>query len=313
MAVVSVNKTMPFGAGGEWTSTSAIEQETLTETYIVVLDGADANDESLIIARDAAGIPVRGQAHADYPTYILNKKTVEPTMDFKTFLVQCEFSTSTSTLIQEESPYDDPWIIDFPDEITKKIVTKTVLDLSGGSWAANEVGIAANQPIENAAKDPVETPPEEDYYPGVVTMSKNVRTSNISLAEMKAYRGTLNDADITVAGYLIPKWYGRIVGMSGSYQNDRNEEYYRLTYRVKIEEEPWMRRIMNKGWTYLNGSGEKVKCRVKGDFATAMVHLKSDGTDHSGRNPAITFNYRLFGTLKETDWSALTTTMPTSL
>jgi len=309
MALVEVKQTMPFGAGGDWAQTFA-DAETWTESYTVLLDGADAPRDSINVARTSTGVPVKGDVHPTLSSMVVVQVDCNPSDgSFLLFIVIVKYSNTAPTIPEGDDPLSDPWVIDFPESSFKELVTTSVLDVSSLS-PSNKLGRAVGK-IVNAAGEVFDNPPEEDVFPLLIQCVKNVAKADIDPSEFITYRGSLNDATIAVAGYTIPKWHGRI-RMTAKYQDNRGLEYYTLTYNIEIRDTEWIREYLNVGWRYLK-SGVLTDCvKFGGVNIQKPVFLNTTGSSHEGIAP-IVGNSFLFGTIKEADWSSLTTTPPTTL
>jgi len=229
----------------------------------------------------------------------------------KHFFVIVKYSTSTSSLTPVDDPVDEPWVINAPNYQTRKRIDKTEIDTSSDFTGTNEeYGVADGEPIATAAGEPYEEGIYEEEFLTLIECIKNIDTSDASIAELETYRGTINNAVITIAGRTaIPKWSCRMIGFSYSKQNTNGKEYYRLTYRFLIKPDLWVRKVLNKGFVYLDGSSAQTPIIIKGQRVQTAQNIINDGTWSSSVTP----NYRVFGTIPEADWSGLTITPPTSL
>lgn len=313
MAISSVNEIMPFGAGGEWELSASVNGDTASRSWLVELDGADANADVLKTVMDLAGdsaygIPAKGDAHPKWSHVRCRSIKPEATKSFRAVIVTAEYSANTSSDTDPDDPTDEPWKIDFPDATDTEIVEKTKFATEDDG---DEYGVAANKPIQNTAGEWFDPPIEETIYPAVVECSKNIAVGNVSLSEIRTYRGSINNAAITIAGYNIPKWVGRIVGFSCTNMNKKGIEYYRLKYRFLLNSDTWVRVILNRGFHWLDGDGNLQPIITTGGTAVVSKAQKLNHDGTWGEN--VTPNYLKFATIRETDWSSLTITPPTSI
>lgn len=312
MAVTSVNEIMPFGAGGSWELKASTEGDRASRSWLVELDGADDNDQALKAAMDLMGdstydIPDKGDAHPDWSHIRCRSVTPEATKSFRAIILTAEYSARTSSSTDPDNPTDEPWKIDFPNATDTEIVEKTKFATTD---SGQEKGVGADEPIQNAAGEWIDPPIEETTYPTVIECSKNIAVGDVSASEMRTYRGSINNAAITIAGYNIPKWVGRMVGFSCMHQNNKGVEYYTLTYRILLNEDTWIRVVLNRGFHQLaGGSIEPIILTGGTAIVSKAQNLNTDGTWGESVIP----NWLRFATIPEQDWSSLTVTPPTSL
>lgn len=316
MAVVSVNETMPWGAGGDFSIRDSVDSLTLTRSFVVILDGSDSNEDAPYVALAAPGLPNKGDSHPDsgYSDTRCRDITIELTESWKVFVVVCEYSTSTKSASRHGAidPVNDPWDINFPNATSREIVEKTLIDVTSGTWAANETALAAGEPVTNAAGDWFDPGKEETIYPGRIVCSKNVNIASISFQEIMEYRGSINTETIEIAGYLISKWEGRLTGFSADLMDERGKLFYKITYSIDLKEDLWVRRIRNEGLEILkgDGSGDRVRATVDGDPIVSQMPLSVDGKSLVDKDNA---NYLVMGLIKGKNWNLLTTVPPDSL
>lgn len=317
MPVIQIEETWPAGAGGEQTMKNFDGGRTATRSFIVRLDGTDTNTEAMGLvmaeAEDSSGggLPAKGEEHPDFPTAQVVSITAEPTATFRLFIVVVEYSTEFQDI--QDNPLNEPYQIDFPDTVRSVIAEKTVTDVQGSAsqWASDETPIDIDEPVQNASGEWFDPPVQINLYPGVIVAAKNVAKGSVSLDEMQSFKGSMNDQSITVAGFDIPQWAGLMTGFSGAFQESNGIEFYRITYRIEIKDDLWPTKILNRGFMQLIAGEQQPIVTVDGtSLVTKPVSLFADGTWSSSIPPS---NYRVFGLLKERDWSTLTITLPSSI
>ncbi len=236
---------------------------------------------------------------------MVNIDPIEQDGSRRHFIVVVRYSTSSDSKPEEDDPVDEDWIIDVPDHQEKKRQDYTLIDTTSLT-AGDFKGTSANEPIANAVDDAYEDAIFENTYPPLIECTRNIDVGTLAISEIVAYRGTINNAAVTIAGYSIPKWAGLMLGFSLKETYGRGKKYQILKYRIATRSLLWVRRILNNGFNALQGTDIVPIVLENGERPQKAQNLNIDGT----WSLAVIPNYRIFGTIQDADWSALTYSLP---
>jgi hypothetical protein len=113
---------------------------------------------------------------------------------------------------------------------------------------AVEQDVETDLPVANSARDPFDTPVQEDEYRPTIVIERNRSTHNAALAQ--SVRNTVNASAITVAGILIGERQGLIkqFGARAAYENGTTF----VRERIVIELAPsHVRYVLDRGFRVL--------------------------------------------------------------
>lgn len=329
VSLVSVKETWPEGAGGSWDADISSDGSlTVTRTFVVIYtpllgDNADSANERKYHAYSADAtalippsqkIPALGSRLTSDPLQgvfykaFLDSINVDP-LDQYVFLVKCTYGNNANSWSSSGGdPWDEPWEISFPTKSEKEIIPQSVLTPTEGVDPAVKVAVPSGSDFATVPGEFYDPVPQENFYPIEIALKKNYQNLPAFRAAVQSYlalRGRINDAAITIADVAIAKHYGRITSLSIDPAYFKGEVYWVLTATVQVNDKPWYRIYNHKGTYYLDATTKKKVYNVdkaqRKDATKAWI--KVDGTGFA--DPATEKNYRVFGAIRQADWTIL--------
>ena len=136
----------------------------------------------------------------------------------------------------------------------------------------------AGNPILNSAGDPFDEPITIDDSRSSLTVVRNESAATFSLSTCETYRDTLNLLAWNAFALKTVK-LGTI--SAGELQFDSNTQtwYYAVTYPFEINRDGWQRKLLDRGFAYLDGSN-KLRRLVGPDGQAPGEPTLLDGTGH---------------------------------
>lgn len=253
-----------------------------TRNYRVITSFASTGATAL----GATGMPVAGEAHPTYANLRVVGRSPVMQEDGITWIVTIKYEPANGTLTVGQ-----------PSKTTR---------LEYGTHAIQEdvlINIGNGLPLLDANQKPFEgTIQEAVEYPYIklVKQQKSVRRSDVL-----SISGTINDADVTVAGVVVPKWCGRIkivatettdalypweISYEVMVRNHQLSNY--LDFENNLKAGPtnigWCVGVLNRGYYYYVSGGEMNRATenvldhagnvIERRPTATPVLLQSDGT-----------------------------------
>jgi hypothetical protein len=127
--------------------------------------------------------------------------------------------------------------------------------------------------IVNAARRYFDPPVEGDDSRLVVTVRKNVVQVPTWVL---SFRNSINDRPFQVDGVAVATRCAKMAGIALTNQQERNGVSFRvLTFTLHLDEDTWIKKILNDGYSTRDGA----KCKDKdGVEVTEPAMLAADGT-----------------------------------
>ena len=216
----------------------------------------DANDFTLWEARNAAGVPVDGEALTVGSNIVVTRKTATPVPESpKVALVEVTYSlpTSTGLVIFPQPPAATKWNIS--------------IEVEGVSYIEPVNHDRDGKAILNSALYPFDPPPVKEYFDELITVNYTTNAANMAAwdTEMPPARGKINSDVVTLTVKGIARTfavetlklgnarYGLTLGLS---ETGEIEEHYRVSIPLIHRFDTWKRRFLDQGYYELNTAGE---------------------------------------------------------
>jgi len=258
-------------------------------SWTVVLDGRDPPETAAIVARQAPGIPRRGDKHPGDP-FAFCRRLVPESLGKGQILwrVTAEYTTPGGGGAGDSTnPLDQPADV---------------------SWGFEQISQQVDEDLDKkkiitSSKEPFSQPPEITFSRPVLSISRNeARFDSALAAEFCGGRGAVNSDPF----YGWPKGTVRARNISAQSQRAGDFAYDRVTYELVFDSAGWLLRPLDVGFMELK-AGKRVPIMV-GDEQTGRyptpqaVALNPDGTV---RDPALDVLSRSFRVYPEKSFSRL--------
>jgi len=285
MAVVDVK---PNWSKGE--APISTEGRTAKRVYTVLLDGTDDPDDTLIVARQASGIPRVRQPYSTLDPQLrcvsVNPRALSPTL----VEVTCNYATGDKSI----DPLDEP-----PKRSWGSIVSEQPID--------HDIN---GKPLVNTAGEPFDPPITIPVYDDVLRIVRNEATYDNF--RMRRYRNSLNM-------YPFMGWPAltcKMVEISAEEIVEADWTYYQVTYEIHMRADEdengnlvaWKRRVLNRGFRrFLRPEEEGYPGFIaikdaEGEPVSEPVLLNLEGNDVVDKDNAV---WLLFDVVKVADWRSL--------
>ena len=305
-------------AGDRTAAKNADNSRDWTRVFIVAYASTNTNlpEVQTAFINENTRLPRVGEGYPGFPSVTVRKIDPSDVNDeARIFNVTIEYSNDGTASSKENAfdPLKKPWDYSFGFEPEDKIVriaksSKTGFKKSGS--VSNAAGIEFDPPI--IRKD----------FDLVISLTKNFKL--FPLARAVATLGTMNDQEITIAGYTIPKRHGRIRRISaGNKQFESEVSFFAVTHEILIKAPPQNKNIkylkagikrkdispfdeefINNGFEFKNSKDVLQKITTNHDDPVKPLLLTdTGGYDPKKQDPEEDLKYFAFRIYEETDWS----------
>lgn len=277
-------------------------QTEYTATYIVQCDTATPGPlEALTVGRSVGPDPVPAQyasylygTEADLGSFAQDfdvslRNHSEPSVyDVTVTWRPLDGSSLGSPNQYEPDPVERPARFSLEFWETSKVIAEayntaqiTTLD---GNRAANTLG-----PVMNSAWDLFDDPLVEEDREVVLVAQKNFETLDAVLEFHRTYNRTVNSD--TWYGYTAHKAKFLNVEL-GEVKHENSYSYYPARIRIALSDEEWYAKIVNRGYNYLTGAGDKKPILIDNAPPTEPQLLDTNGSLLAGGTTGNTISYR---------------------
>ena len=135
----------------------------------------------------------------------------------------------------------------------------------------------AGNELTNSAGEPWQDPVTVDDPRFTMTVTRNELISTFALNTSYTYGGTLNLLEWNTITALWCKM-GIIDTGEPTYDSNNQVYYYVVTYPIEISRTGWAREVLDRGYNYLDGSGNLLPILIKGQKPDEPQLL--DGSGH---------------------------------
>lgn len=264
---------------------------TYTRVFIVIQDDVNDGPRAARVAEDPTDflkVPGRGDEHPDDSlARVVSIVPVETPSR-----VIWEVVITYDPLSYQSSDIDDPTELD--DIVDIKFANSKVI-------VVKDVGTTS--PIENSAREPLIIEDEESAM--TITINRNVNLSEFSPSIAKAFTGTMNSTSVTVKGYSVPEFFGKIT-WTGKQAQAQGFKYWQTVIKVDVAPDSrnfgWKREVLDAGYMYLDATIQKKIFLQDGSQPKSVVKL--DGAGAVETNPTLS-TYLVFQTKTAVSWGSL--------
>lgn len=285
MAVTSVKRVRNRRKAGA----NALFQRTYTRVYRVTTDDPTDEGPTILIAVDPSTSLAIPQVGNVYPTdpgaFVVGLDATEDSEDGLAWIVEVQYG-----------PYDAGQFPENPIDWPIKVVF-------GGTRYERIVYFDRNgDPILNSAEEGWEDPITVDDSRPTLTITRNELVTAFDLDLAMLYSDSLNDATWNTIAAGKAKM-GTITTGDLQYNSNAQVWYYAVTYPVELNRDGWSKKLLDRGFTYLDGANKR-RLILGPDGKKRDEPTLLDGSGHvlaPGGTPVVL----TFDVIEELDWSGL--------
>ncbi len=226
-------------------------------TYLLSI--SDPSTERPYQIGSHASLPLIGSVHQDDSQAYCNFLGVKRHAGKLAYHATARWETGRT--LHQTDPAQDEVLVSFDGEIYQELAR---VDRNGDA-------------IANSATDPFLDPAATiDATHLIARVQANVTAIP---AWSLGYRDSVNDAEITVEGLVIPAGLAKFQRLVVGHRQYRNgQRYYPVNFELHVHREGWNLQPLDQGFRQLNSDGKPVMIRGDdGDYPTHPVRLDGNG------------------------------------
>lgn len=251
-----------------WQGRTAEEAEDGSRRYVDVFQirsAAPVNQQTIMAA---SGLPAHLSPYPADPAALLRSRKLNQRDDPLLWFMECVYDTKAASN-QDQSSNPNPLLRPPEHQWGRQtFVVALTHDMEG-------------TPIVNSAGDPFVDPPiEVDRVIPVLTVARNI--AFFSGAMVLEYSDTVNS----------DPWFGcapgqaRLVMFGARSAEEQGQQYWQLTAEIQFKYEGWRLRVLNAGYQFIAGDGEKYPVTYKqGPDSRVPFPLNEDGSMNFSGTP----------------------------
>lgn len=249
-----------------------------------------ATEDPYDVARASAGgtsIPSIGDAHPnDASAFVSNIGPPNRDKDNrKLWTVGVEYETLSADT-PEENPLNEDALVEWGFTAYQKIIAKD----------------AGGEPILNSANDPYDPPLEGEKYRLNVRIQRN--ESSFTPGTADGHINTVNDAEVTVAGFTVAAGKALMKDFSGRSAERSGTSYWVVTYLIEFDPSSWQVELLDHGLYELVGATKR-RIERYGEAVTEPQRLDGTGGALAENAAASASVYTAWDIHNTSDWSGL--------
>jgi hypothetical protein len=272
----------------------------------------DSMSDGPLTVMNAPGLPVPGEELPEDPTLYCTGLDPQPDTDGVTWKVKALYdkkppSTGTGGAL---NPWDLDPVINFGFIMRSKVLDKCYA-VGLGAIAAPVVRGLPTVKVTNSALQPFDPPAMVDEALLLIAISRNIKGSSFLPTNVRKYQNTINidAANVTIAGIAFKQFtcWCRDYKTTQAWTAD-NVAYTQETIEVVIDEETWLRKIVDMGLIEGNvPSGGYLMDYIavkdtEGNQVNEPVMLDGAGRRNGAANPPVLLTFHALWEETWTGW-----------